>query len=70
MWSWSLLVDQGEGHGQVGERVGGQQQREAAQVEFVDAERAAEMFQDLATVLGHVELPDVIVKHVIDKPRG
>ena len=65
-----VLVDQGEGHGQVGERVGGQEQGEAAQVQFVDAKRAAEEFQDLAAVLGHVELPGVVVEHVVDEPRG
>jgi hypothetical protein len=37
-----ILVDHREGHGQVGERVGGQEQREAAQVQLVDAERATE----------------------------
>jgi hypothetical protein len=65
-----VLVDQREGHGQVGERVGGQEQREATQVQFVDAKRAAEEFQDLAPVRGHVELPGVVVEHVVDEPRG
>jgi site-specific DNA recombinase len=57
-----VLVDQREGHGQVGDRVGGQEQREAAQVQLVDAKRAAESLQDLATMLGHIELPGVIVE--------
>lgn len=39
-------------------------------MQFVDAERAAEQFQDLATMHGHVELPGVVVEHVVHKPRG
>ena len=54
-----VLVDQREGHGQVGERVGGQEQREAAQMQFVDAERAAEVFPDLATMLERTK-PDAV----------
>ena len=39
-------------------------------MQFVDAERAAEQFQDLATMHGHVELPGVVVEHVVHKARG
>src|SRR5512142_997300 len=69
---WFLVVGggQGEGHGQVGERVGGQQQGEAAEVQFVDAERAAEVLQDRAAVRGHVKPPGMVVEHVVDEPRG
>ena len=62
--------DQGEGHRQVAQRVGGQEQREATQVQFVDAEGAAEVLQDLAAMRGHVELRGEVVEHVVDEPRG
>ena len=70
MWSWSLVATSAKATGRSRERVGGQQQGEAAQVQFVDAERAAEQLQDLATMHGHVELPGVVVEHVVDEPRG
>ncbi len=54
----------------IGERVGGQEQREAAQVQFVDAERAAEVLQDLTAMRGHVEMGGVVAEHVVDDPRG
>jgi hypothetical protein len=63
-------IDQGEGHGQVGQRVGGQQQWEAAQVQFVDAQRAAEALQDRAAMRGEVERSGVVAEHVVDEPRG
>jgi hypothetical protein len=59
--------DQGEGDGQVRERIGGQQQGEAAQVEFIDAEGAAEVGEHLATMGGHVELRGEVVEHVVDE---
>src|SRR5512135_2823082 len=62
--------DQGEGHGQVAQRVGGQQQGEATQVQFVDAQRAAEVLQDHTAMLGHVKRFGVAVEDVIDEPRG
>ncbi len=62
--------DQGEGDRQVMQRVGGQQRGEAAQVQFVDAERAAEMLQDPAAVRRHVEGSGVVAEHVVDEPRG
>ena len=65
-----VLGDQGEGHRQVGQRVGRQQQGEPAQVQLVDAERAAETVQHLAAVLGHVEFPGAIAEHVVDEPGG
>ena len=39
-------------------------------MQFVDAERAAEVLQDLAAMLGHVELADAIAEHVVDEPGG
>ena len=62
--------DQGEGHRQVAQRVGGQQQSEATQVEFVHAERPAEVLQDHAAMRGHVELLGMVAEHVVDEPRG
>ena len=62
--------DQGEGDRQVRERVGGQEQGEAAQVEFVDAEGAAEVLEHLAAMSGHVESRGEVVEHVVDEPRG
>ena len=70
MWSWSLAGDQGEGHGQVLERVGGQQQGVAAQVQLVDAQGAAEAVEDPAAVVGHVEPPDLPVEAVVDEAVG
>jgi hypothetical protein len=65
-----VLVDQGEGHGRVGQRVGGQQQREAARVQLVDAECAAEPPQDGAAMRGHVQFRGAVAEHVVDEPRG
>src|SRR6516165_1714439 len=39
-------------------------------MQLVDAERAAEVRQDLAAMLGHLELSRVVTEHVVDKPRG
>jgi site-specific DNA recombinase len=64
-----VLGDQGEGHRQVAQWVGGQQQGEASQVQFIDAERAAEVIQHLAAVRGHVEGSGVVAEHVVDEPR-
>jgi hypothetical protein len=61
---------QGESDRQVAQRIGGQEQGEAAQVQFVHAESAAEMLQDLAAMLGHVELRGATAEHVGDEPGG
>jgi hypothetical protein len=63
-------TDQGKGHGQVADRVGGQQQREAAQVQFIHAESPAEVLQDHAAMVGQIELLDSVAQHVVDEPRG
>ncbi len=65
-----VLGDQGEGHGQIRKRVGGQQQGEATQVQFVDAQCAAEVLQDHTAMRRHVERFGVAVEHVVDEPRG
>jgi hypothetical protein len=39
-------------------------------VQLIDAERAAEMLQDLATMRRQVELGDLIAEHVRDEPGG
>jgi site-specific DNA recombinase len=62
--------DQGEGHRQVGQRVGGQQEDEPTQMQLVDAEGAAEVLEDLVAMLGHVELGGLVLEHVVDEPRG
>ena len=62
--------NQGEGDRKVRERVGRQEQGEAAQVEFVDAEGAAEVLEHLAAMSGHVESRGEVVEHVVDEPRG
>ncbi len=59
--------DQGEGHRQIRERVGGQEQKKATQVEFVDAERTAEVLQDGAAMRGHVELLGTAAEDDVDK---
>ena len=60
--------DQGEGHRQVVQRVGRQQQGHLAQVQLVDAERPAEVVQDPAAVIRQVEPPDLPVEAVVDEP--
>jgi len=39
-------------------------------VKFIDAERAAEVFEHLATMSGHVESRGEVVEHVVDEPGG
>jgi hypothetical protein len=63
-------ADQSEGHRQVAQRVGGQQEREPAQVQFIDAGRAAELLQDHAAMLGHVERGGPVAEQVVDEARG
>jgi hypothetical protein len=63
-------ADQGEGHRQVADRIGGQQQGEPAQVDLIDAETVAELPQDHAAQLGHVELSRPVAEHVIDEAGG
>ena len=62
--------DQGEGHRQVTDRIGGQQQGELAQMQFIHTEGAAEVVQNLATVLGQIELAGPIAEEIVDEPRG
>jgi hypothetical protein len=63
-------ADQGEGHRQVANRIGGQEQREPAQVHFIDAEGATEVVQDHAAVLGHVELLGPDAEQVVNETGG
>ena len=63
-------TDQGERHRQVADRIGGQQQREVAQVHFVHTEGAAEVLQDHAAMLRQVELRGPVAEHVVDETRG
>jgi hypothetical protein len=65
-----VAPDQGEGHRQVGEGVGGQQQGEAAQGEFVDAQGAGEPLDDHPPVRRHVDLADLPAQAVVDEALG
>ena len=63
-------TDQREGHRQITDRVGGQQEGILAQVQFIHAEGAAEVLQDHAAMLGQIELSSPVAKLVVDEPRG
>jgi len=65
-----VLADHGEGHRQVLERVGGQQQGRLAEMQLIDAERAAEALPDPAAMVGQVEPPGLPVEAVVDEPVG
>ena len=65
-----VAANQCEGHGKVLERVRGQQQGIAAQVKFIDAERAAEAVQDPTAMVRQVKLPDPLVEAVVDEAVG
>ena len=61
---------QGEGHGEIAQGVGGQQQDAVAEMDFVDAQRTGELRQGPAAVLGHIDLADLPVQTVVDKTLG
>lgn len=63
----AVAGDQGEGHRQVVQRVGRQQQSHLAQVQLVDAERPAEVVQDPAAMIRQIELPDLPVEAIVDE---
>ena len=65
-----VVLNQGKGHGKVSERVGGQQQGVAAQVQFIHTQCAAEPGQHRLAVLGEVEAADVPVEAVVDEAVG
>src|SRR5206468_496842 len=56
--------------GQVGQRVGGQQQGVAPQVQLIDAQRAAEPLQDRLAVPGQVEAGQLPAQAVVDEAVG
>ena len=58
-----VALDQGEGHGKILGRVGGQQQGITAQMKFIDAECAAEAVQD-------ARLPPIPISGAEAAPRG
>jgi site-specific DNA recombinase len=62
--------DEGEGHRQVLERVGGQEQRRAAEVQLIDAEGPAEPLQDPAAMVGQVQPSGLPVEAVGDEAVG
>jgi hypothetical protein len=65
-----VAADQGSRHGQVGPAVGGQQQVEAAQVQFIDAQRAGELRRDQLAVGREVQLRDLPAQAVVDEALG
>src|SRR5215467_6980597 len=65
-----VVAYQGKGYRKVAERVGGQLQRVAAQMDFVDAQGAGELCQRPVAVVGVVELLELPAQAVIDKSRG
>src|SRR5262249_3754385 len=67
-----LVVDphQGEADDPVGDGVGGQQQSEPPQVQFIDAQDAAEVLQGAQAVFGQVELAQPPIQAVVDKAPG
>src|SRR5262249_34715455 len=68
-----LLVvgpDQGEANGQVGQRVGGQEQGVAAQVQFIDAQRAGKALQDQLAVLRQFQAGQLPAQAVVDEAVG
>ena len=62
--------NQGEGDGEIAQRVGGQKQRAVAQVQFVDAQGAGEMVEGPLAVGGHVGLADLPVEAVVEEAVG
>src|SRR5262245_11900328 len=65
-----VVGDQGEGHGEVSQRVGGQKQGLVAQVHLIDAQSAREVLDAPAAVLGPVALPDLPIQAVVDEAVG
>src|SRR5262249_9246128 len=62
--------NQGEADGQVGQRVGGQQQRVGTQVQFIDAQRPGEALQHQLAVPGQVEAGHLPAQAVVDEAVG
>ncbi len=62
--------DEGEGDGEVADRVGGQEQGAVAQVQFIDAQGAGEVRQGPLAVGGQVGLADLPVETVGQEPGG
>jgi hypothetical protein len=63
-------ADEGEAHGQVGQRIGGHQQGKAAQVDLIDAQRPGELREDAPAVRRQVELRDLPPQAVVDEALG
>jgi hypothetical protein len=62
-----VAVDQREADGEIVHRIGGQQERVAAQVQFVDTQGPGEMPQRPLAVLGHVQPRHFAVRTVVNK---
>ncbi len=61
---------QGEGDGEIADRVGGQEQGAVPQVQFIDAQAAGEVRQSPPAVGGQVGLADLPVEAVGQEPGG
>ena len=62
--------DQGEGDWEIAERIGGQEQSAMAEVQFVDAQGAGELFKGPLPVGRHVGLADLPVEAVVEEAVG
>src|ERR1700722_7024972 len=63
-------TNQGEGHGEIVERIGSQEQGAMAKGNFIDTERSGEPFQGPLAILGHVHLPDFPVEAIVEEALG
>jgi hypothetical protein len=61
---------QGESNGEIAKRIGGQQECAMAEMQFVDAQGAGDVFQGPLTIVGHVDLPDFPIEAVVEKAVG
>jgi hypothetical protein len=60
----------GEGHRNVAERIGCQQQGAMAKVDFIDTECSRELLQSPLAILGHIDLTDLPVQTVVKEALG
>ncbi len=62
--------DHSEGHGEIAEGIGGQEQSAMAEVEFVDAQGAGELLKRPLPVRGQVDLADLPIEAVVQEAVG
>src|SRR5580698_4239850 len=63
-------TNQGEGRGEIVERVGSQKQGAVAKVNFIDTECSGKPLQGPLAILGHVNLPDFPVQAIVKEALG